>query len=75
MSRDVNSSFLQLLTKVKNDTFVETIMRVVTTEMGSSAALCQAPLSVADARDYGITRCLSLAWWIGRAICICRQKK
>ncbi|KAJ3576514.1 hypothetical protein NP233_g376 [Leucocoprinus birnbaumii] len=60
--------------KSKNDAMVETIMRVITTEMGSSAALCPAPLAVADARDYGITRCLSLAWWIGRGICICRQK-
>ncbi|KXN82657.1 Hydantoin utilization protein A [Leucoagaricus sp. SymC.cos] len=63
-----------IVPKVKNDAMVETIMRTVTTEMGSSAALCPAPLAVADARDYGITRCLSLAWWIGRAICICRQK-
>ncbi|KAF5355124.1 hypothetical protein D9756_005712 [Leucocoprinus leucothites] len=63
-----------ILPRVKNDAMVETIMRVITTEMGSSAALCPAPLAVSEARDYGITRCLSLAWWIGRAICICRQK-
>ncbi|KAJ3571247.1 hypothetical protein NP233_g3876 [Leucocoprinus birnbaumii] len=53
----------------------QTIMRVITTEMGSAVALCPAPLSVSDARDYGITRCLRLAWWIGKAICVCRQKK
>ncbi|KAF8182301.1 Hydantoinase/oxoprolinase [Pholiota molesta] len=40
------------------------IMRVVTTEMGSSAAL-----------DYGVTRSQSQAWRMGRAVAICRQMK
>ncbi|KAF9553636.1 Hydantoinase/oxoprolinase [Agrocybe pediades] len=62
-----------LLTTVKNDHFVESIMRVVTTEMGSSAALCPPPLAVCDARDFGVTRTQSQAWRIGRAIAICRQ--
>ena len=65
----------QLLTKVKADKYVESIMRVVTTEMGSSAALCPPPLEVREARDYGITRSLSQAWRIGRAIAISRQTK
>ncbi|KAF8903926.1 hypothetical protein CPB84DRAFT_1746030 [Gymnopilus junonius] len=62
-----------LLTTVKNDHFVESIMRVVTTEMGSSAALCPPPLSVGDARDFGVTHSQSQAWRIGRAVAICRQ--
>ncbi|KAF7375145.1 DUF917-domain-containing protein [Mycena sanguinolenta] len=62
-----------LLTKAKNDHMVETLMRTVTTEMGSSAALCCAPLAVRDARDYGVPRTHSQAWRIGRAIAICRQ--
>ena len=65
----------QLLTKTKNEHYVETIMRTVTTEMGSSAALCPPPIAVADARDYGVPRSQSLAWRIGRAIAIGRQKK
>ncbi|KAJ6577349.1 Hydantoinase/oxoprolinase [Mycena capillaripes] len=62
-----------LLTKVKNEHMVENLMRVVTTEMGSCAALCCPPLAVNEARDYGVPRTLSQAWRIGRAICICRQ--
>ncbi|KAJ6612262.1 hydantoinase/oxoprolinase [Mycena sp. CBHHK59/15] len=62
-----------LLTKVKNEHLVETLMRTVTTEMGSSAALCPPPLAVSDARDYGVPRTQSQAWRIGRAIAICRQ--
>ncbi|KAJ7178857.1 hydantoinase/oxoprolinase [Mycena crocata] len=62
-----------LLTKVKNEHLVETLMRTVTTEMGSSAALCCAPLAVSEARDYGVPRTQSQAWRIGRAISICRQ--
>ncbi|KAJ7183113.1 hydantoinase/oxoprolinase [Mycena filopes] len=62
-----------LLTKVKNEHMVETLMRTVTTEMGSSAALCCPPLAVSDARDYGVPRTQSQAWRIGRAISICRQ--
>ncbi|KAJ7739325.1 Hydantoinase/oxoprolinase [Mycena olivaceomarginata] len=57
-----------LLTKVKNEHMVETLMRTVTTEMGSSAALCCPPLAVSDARDYGVPRTHSQAWRIGKAI-------
>ncbi|CAA7263047.1 unnamed protein product [Cyclocybe aegerita] len=62
-----------ILATVKNDRFVEAIMRIVTTEFGSSAALCLSPLAVRDARDFGVTRSQSQAWWLGRAISICRQ--
>lgn len=50
-------------------------MRVVATEMGSLAALCLSPLPIHEARDFGVTRSLSQAWRIGRAIAICRQSK
>ncbi|KAK7032883.1 hypothetical protein R3P38DRAFT_2618769 [Favolaschia claudopus] len=62
-----------LLTKVKNEHMVETLMRTVATEMGSSAALCCSPLPVSEARDYGITRTISQAWRIGRAISMGRR--
>ncbi|KAJ7914890.1 hydantoinase/oxoprolinase [Mycena leptocephala] len=68
-----NNVIVGLLTKVKNDHMVESLMRTVTTEMGSSAALCCPPLAVSDARDYGVPRTQSQAWRIGRAISICRQ--
>jgi DUF917 family protein len=50
-------------------------MRVVATEMGSCAALCLPPLDMRNARDFAVTRSLSQAWRIGRAIAICRQSK
>lgn len=62
-----------ILATVKNEYFVERIMRVVTTQMGSSAALCPPPLAVRDTRDFGVTRSHSQAWRIGRAIALCRQ--
>lgn len=54
---------------------VETFMRIATTQMGSSAALCPSPIGVATARDYGVPGAQSQAWRIGRAIASCRQKK
>ena len=65
----------QLLTTVKNDHAVEAIMRIVSTEFGSCAALCTAPLALSDARDYGVTHTQSQAWRMGRAVAICRQTK
>ncbi|TFK39114.1 hydantoinase/oxoprolinase [Crucibulum laeve] len=63
-----------LLTRVKNEHMVESIMRVVATEMGSSAALCPPPLAIGDVRNYGVARSQSQAWRLGRAVAICRQK-
>ena len=65
----------KILSTAKNEHFVESIMRVVSTEMGSSAALCLPPLAMHEVRDFGVTRSLSQAWRIGRAIAICRQAK
>ncbi|THU86391.1 hydantoinase/oxoprolinase [Dendrothele bispora CBS 962.96] len=63
-----------ILSKVKNDFYVESLMRTVTTEMGSSAAFCTPPLALKDARDFGVPRCLSQAWRLGRAVAVCRQR-
>ncbi|THU78808.1 hypothetical protein K435DRAFT_699386, partial [Dendrothele bispora CBS 962.96] len=64
-----------ILTKVKNQFYVESLMGTVTTEMGSSAALCMPSMVLSDVRGYGVQRTQSQAWWIGRAVAICRQKK
>ncbi|KAK1235046.1 hypothetical protein PQX77_001737, partial [Marasmius sp. AFHP31] len=63
-----------LLTKAKNEHLVETIMRTITTEMGSGAALTAPPMKMSDSRDYGVMRTQSQAWWLGRAVALCRQK-
>jgi len=62
-----------ILAAAKTQHFVESIMRVVSTEMGSLAALCPHPLPVHEIRDFGVARSLSQAWRIGRAIAMCRQ--
>ena len=65
----------KILATAKSQHFVESIMRVVSTQMGSFAALCLPPLPIREARDFGVTRSLSQAWRIGRAIAICRQTR
>ena len=65
----------KILATAKNQHFVESIMRIVSTQMGSCAALCLPPLPIHEARDFGVTRSLSQAWRIGRTIAICRQSK
>ena len=69
-----NNGF-KILATAKDQHFVESIMRIVCTQMGSFAALCLPPLPIREARDFGVTRSLSQAWRIGRAIAICRQSK
>ena len=68
-------NLFKILATAKNQHFVESIMRIVSTQMGSFAALCLPPLPIREARDFGVTRSLSQAWRIGRAIAICRQSK
>lgn len=75
LNYSVAVSGYKILSTAKNQRFVESVMRVVSTEMGSCAALCLPPLAVRDARDFGVTRSLSQAWRIGRAIAMCRQSK
>ncbi|KAK0471126.1 hydantoinase/oxoprolinase [Armillaria novae-zelandiae] len=65
---------VMIMSRAKDDYAVEAFMRTVTTEMGSSAALVPAPMTVAETRDYGIRRTLSQAWGVGRAIAMCRQR-
>ena len=65
----------KILATAKDEHFVESIMRIICTQMGSFAALCLSPIPIREARDFGVTRSLSQAGRIGRAIVICRQSK
>ncbi|KAI0088853.1 DUF917-domain-containing protein [Irpex rosettiformis] len=53
---------------------VETILRTVTTEMGSRSGVSMAPLSRGTCQEYGLSHSVSQAWRIGRAIALCRAK-
>ncbi|KZT10328.1 DUF917-domain-containing protein [Laetiporus sulphureus 93-53] len=53
---------------------VETILRTVATEMGSKAGVSMAPLTRSNCQKYGVSRSVSQAWHIGRAVALCRKK-
>ncbi|TCD68757.1 hypothetical protein EIP91_009903 [Steccherinum ochraceum] len=54
-------------------TSVEHILRAATTEMGSRSGVCMAPKTRKLCQDYGVTRTVSQAWRLGRAVAISRQ--
>ncbi|KIP10827.1 hypothetical protein PHLGIDRAFT_22081 [Phlebiopsis gigantea 11061_1 CR5-6] len=63
-----------ILPKASTPHAVETILRTVTTEMGSRSGVSMAPLSRKTCQDYGVVRSVSQAWRIGKAIALCRKK-
>lgn len=63
-----------LLPSASNRYSVETILRTVTTEMGSRSGVSMAPLTRKTCQEYGIVRSVSQAWHIGRAIALCRKR-
>ncbi|KAF8524144.1 Hydantoinase/oxoprolinase [Hysterangium stoloniferum] len=62
-----------ILPSVSSSSMVETIFRSVCTDLGSLAGLSMAPLSAATCRKYGVTKSVSQAWRIGRAIATKRK--
>ncbi|PCH44913.1 DUF917-domain-containing protein [Wolfiporia cocos MD-104 SS10] len=63
-----------ILPTARDPKAVETILRTVTTEMGSKSGVSMAPLNRASCQKYGISRSVSQAWRIGRAVALCRKK-
>jgi len=63
-----------ILPSTSSSSMVETIFRSVCTDLGSLAGLSMAPLSAATCREYGVTKSVSQAWRIGRAIATKRKK-
>ncbi|GBE89009.1 DUF917-domain-containing protein [Sparassis crispa] len=63
-----------LLPTASNPKSVETILRTVTTEMGSRSGVSMAPLTRKTCQEYGVVRSVSQAWRIGRIIALCRKK-
>ncbi|KAF9819430.1 hypothetical protein IEO21_02173 [Rhodonia placenta] len=62
-----------LLPSAANPKAVESILRIVATEMGSRAGVGMAPLTRVKCQQYGVTHTVSQAWRIGRAIALCRK--
>jgi DUF917 family protein len=50
-------------------------LRGVCTDLGSKAGVSMAPLSAGICRKYGVTKTVSQAWRIGRAVALQRQIK
>ncbi|EIN06702.1 Hydantoinase/oxoprolinase [Punctularia strigosozonata HHB-11173 SS5] len=63
-----------LLPSTSDQWMVETLLRGACTSMGSKAGVSMAPLSAKTCREYGVTRSVSQAWRIGRAVALCRQR-
>ncbi|KIJ29231.1 hypothetical protein M422DRAFT_37035 [Sphaerobolus stellatus SS14] len=63
-----------ILPSTSNQYMVETILRSVCTDLGSKAGVSMAPLSAKICREYGVTRSVSQAWRIGRAVAQERQR-
>ncbi|KZT25156.1 Hydantoinase/oxoprolinase [Neolentinus lepideus HHB14362 ss-1] len=68
----VNNSIV--LPSTSNKYMVETILRGVCTTLGSKAGVSMAPLTAKTCREYGVTRTVSQAWRLGRAVAQCRAK-
>ncbi|KAI0827020.1 DUF917-domain-containing protein [Trametes gibbosa] len=62
-----------VLPTARNNKAVEDILRLVTTEMGSSSGVSMAPLDTSTCVKYGVPNSVSQAWRIGRAIALCRK--
>ncbi|KAH9852546.1 DUF917-domain-containing protein [Lenzites betulinus] len=62
-----------VLPTARNSRAVEDILRLVTTEMGSSSGVSMAPLDKSTCVKYGVPNSVSQAWRIGRAIALCRK--
>ncbi|KZT70497.1 hydantoinase [Daedalea quercina L-15889] len=63
-----------VLPSASNASYVETILRTVTTELGSSSGLTMPPLKRVTCQNYGITHSVSQAWRLGRAVALCRKR-
>ncbi|KAF8521388.1 Hydantoinase/oxoprolinase [Hysterangium stoloniferum] len=63
-----------ILPSTSNMYMVETILRTICTNLGSKAGVSMAPLSAATCRKLGVTKSVSQAWRIGRAVAQERQK-
>ncbi|TFK51971.1 Hydantoinase/oxoprolinase [Heliocybe sulcata] len=68
----VNNSIV--LPSTSDQFMVETILRGVCTTLGSRAGVSMVPLSAKICREYGVTRTVSQAWRLGRAVAQCRAK-
>ncbi|KAH8097081.1 hydantoinase/oxoprolinase [Cristinia sonorae] len=63
-----------IMSSASNRSSVEHILRAATTEMGSCSGVSMAPQTRKTCQEYGVTRTVSQAWRLGRAVATCRQK-
>ena len=54
---------------------VETMLRTLCIDLGTSAAISPAPLSGKAIKEYAVLNTLSQSWYIGRAIHMARRAK
>lgn len=66
---------VQIVARVEDSHRFESVIRSACVELGLYTALSLAPLSKKVVEDYCCLGGLSLAWFMGRAICLARQRK
>lgn len=63
------------VTKAADLRKVEKIHRKTSYELGLFSQMVIPPITVADCKRVACLRAISLAWHIGRAVCLARQEK
>lgn len=63
-----------IITESKDDFLLENVMRASLSEIGCSVSLMNPPMSYEDVKEKTINRSISLAWRIGKAVRVARQK-
>ncbi|RFU74566.1 hydantoinase [Trichoderma arundinaceum] len=66
---------VQIIARVENSHRFENIVRAGCIELGLYTAVSMAPLKAGVVKKYCCLGTLSLAWFMGRAICLARQRK
>ncbi|KAK0756333.1 hypothetical protein N5P37_011248 [Trichoderma harzianum] len=66
---------VQIIARVENSHRFENIVRAGCIELGLYTAVSMAPLKADVVEKYCCLGALSLAWFMGRAICLARQRK
>ncbi|KZS88588.1 hydantoinase/oxoprolinase [Sistotremastrum niveocremeum HHB9708] len=54
---------------------VETLFRSICTDLGSAIGVAMAPFTIRSFREWGLSRSVSMAWRIGRAVAECRERR
>ena len=70
---DGNGNTMMVL-RATSEEMIERVCRTALAEMGSHVGLAKGPISGLKTKNYVVENTVSLAWRIGRAVALCRQR-